>query len=167
MAEIKVIPTVIVHQINNGGSLTGVAPVGSPLVDSGQTVRRGRYRKFSALTDGGLIDIPETVARNGYKILSVLVNIPGMSSASFYVVDRDGNDVGATSITLTGGVGYREWRNFGLLVAPGCSFRVTGVGTASADGQVMFVLGDGWGHSMFDSAPQLGSSSLPPSEERT
>lgn len=130
--------------------------------DSEETVRRGRYRMFSDLTDGGLIEISEAVARNGYSIKSVLINIPALTAANFNIIDRDGNSVSAGAITLTTGVGYNEWLNDGVIVAPGCKFQVVGTGSVTADGEIMFILGKGWGASMFDAAPQLGSSNLPP-----
>jgi hypothetical protein len=237
MAVIKVIPSVIIHRVLNGGGLTGVAPTGvsysfdydnegsgpftlgeplswtggtgilSTLVDDGatgsmvillstgvspsdgltitgtsssatcdvdgdvttvnysdseETIRRGRYRVFSGLEDGGLIDIPETIARNGYSIKTVLVNIPTLTAVNFNIIDRDGNSVNAGYVTLTTGVGYKEWLNGGVIVPPDCKFQVVGTGSVTSDGQIMFVLGEGWGTSMFDAAPQLGASNLPP-----
>lgn len=150
-----------------GGSSSAICDVDGAVVtiegeDSETTIRRGRYRVYSNLTDCGLITIPESVAFNGYRIRNALVNAPGISAVDFYIVDRDGNSVSAGSITLTSGAGYNEWRNGGLIVAPGCKFKAVGTGTASADGEIMFILGEGWGASIFDQAGELGSSNLPP-----
>lgn len=135
--------------------------------DTEETVRRGRYRVYSGLTDCGLITIPEEVAYQGYRIRNVLVRVLGLTDISFYVVDRDGNDVSAGTVTLSSGDGYNEWRNGGVIVAPGCKFKAVGTGTATADGEIMFIIGEGWGSSVFDQAGSLGASNLPPSMART
>lgn len=130
--------------------------------DTEETIRRGRYRVYSGLTDGGLITIPESIAYQGYRIRNVLVNIPGLTAVDFYIVDRAGNDVSAGSISLTGGAGYNEWRNGGLIVAPGCKFKAVGTGTVTTEGEVMFIIGEGWGSSVYDQAGSLGASNRVP-----
>ena len=237
MALIKVIPSILIHRVLNGGGFTGVSPTGtsysfdydneaggpftsgeslswtggtgilSTLVDNGatgsmvillstgvipidgleitgvsssatcdvdgdvtivpytdneETVRRGRYRVFSGLEDGGLIDIPESIARNGYRIKEVSIKMPSLTSISFYLVDRDDMEVSIGSMFLSNGSGYKSWENGGVLIPPGCKFRSVGVGNITDEGQILFTFGSGWGASMFDAAPQLGSSNLPP-----
>lgn len=130
--------------------------------DNNETVRRGRYRAYSNLSDGGLVTIPESVAYQGYRVRQVFVTIPGMTAIDFYVVDRDGYSVSAGSVSLTSGSGYKDWTNYGVLVAPGCKFRVVGTGAATAVGEIMMVMVDKWQASIFDQAGELGSSNLPP-----
>ena len=144
------------------GDVDGDVVLDSDTSDSVETIRRGRYRQYSNLADGGLISIAEANAYNGYRVRNVLVSAAGLTAVSFYIVDRDGGSSNAGSITLTSGDGYNEWRNGGLIVAPGCSFKAVGTGTASAEGRIMFVLGEGWGSSAFDGALEIGSSNLPP-----
>lgn len=164
MAEIKVIPNVLIHEFSTGASLSGVAPTGGS--DSEETIKRGRYRRYYDLTDGGLVDIEESVAINGFRLKDVLISAPGITAAIFYVVDRDSNDVCAGSATITAGNGFVEWIEPGLLVAPGCKFKIVGTGTLSDAGRVMFILDSGWGASIFDFAPSLGRESRPPGKIR-
>ena len=240
MGEIKVIPTILVHKLVSGSSLTGVVPVGvvklfeysdraaaefltgetitfsgtgtgkvlgaialtdttgyvfysevtAPVpvigetllggtsgvtatlaskvvvdIDTGEKLDRGRYREFLGLSDGGLVDL--SVAQDGYRILNVLISLPGMTGVTFTVVDRFGDEHGAGVETLTSGNGYREFRNGGVLVAPGCKFKIVGTGTLTGAGSVMFVLGKGWGADVYAGLSSLGNSNRPPGMQRT
>jgi hypothetical protein len=155
-----------------GGASSATADVDGDITlvnysDSVQTVRRGRYRLYSDLTDGGLVDIAEEDATNGFGIRSVLINVPGITSLQFSIVDRDGNAVSAGTELLSGGGGYIDWKGAGVVVPPGCKFKATGVGTVSSAGEIMFVFCPGWRASIFDNSVQLGSSNLVPDMDRT
>jgi hypothetical protein len=134
--------------------------------DSNETIKRGRYRRYCNLADGGLIDIEESVAINGFRVKDVLISAPGITAVIFYVVDRDSNAVCAGSATVTTGNGFNEWIEPGLLVAPGCKFKVVGTGTLTDAGRIMFILDNGWGASVFDFAPSIGRESRPPGMDR-
>ncbi len=134
--------------------------------DSGETVRRGRYRRYYNLADGGLIDIDETIAVDGFKVRDVLITAPGITAVSFYIVDRDSKSVFAGSETPVSGNAFREWKDFGIIVAPGCKFKVVGTGTLSDAGRIMFILENGWSASIFDFATSLGRDSRPPGMAR-
>ena len=138
-------------------------PVGGVYADSGEGIQRGRYRHVSGLTNGGLVSFPVTTAKYGFRVLGVSLGMPGITAVTFYIVDPYGNSVGAGTLTPSSGVGYKEWLNGGIFVAPGCKFKAVGTGTLSADGEIMFAFGPGWGASTFEDNPQLGSNSLPPS----
>jgi len=137
------------------------------LLDSNESVRRGRYRRYHHLIDGGLVDIDDInasgdpVAWNGHTVRNVLVSAPGITAVNFFIVDRDGNDVFAGTASVASGNAYYEWRNKGILVAPGCKFKIVGTGTLSDTGRVMFVIDKGWAASTFDDDPQLGKSNRP------
>lgn len=166
MGAINTIPAVLIHRILNGGGLSGVAPVGSPLVDSGETIRRGRYRKYSDLTDGGLIDIAEAIAHEGFTVQRVYVSMPGVTGIDLFVVDRDGDDSFVGNITLTAGNGYAEWEAPGIFIPPGCQFKAKSLQALTADGQLVFILGNGWDIAVFDEFPSLGRDNRPPGMDR-
>lgn len=131
--------------------------------DSEESIRRGRYRWYTGLTNGGLVDIAESVAHNGFGIREILISAPGITAVTFFVVDRFGNNVCAGLVTPTAGNAYFDWRSGGGLVIPaGCKFKVVGTGALSAVGRVMINLSKGWGSSAFDDAPSLGKSNRPP-----
>lgn len=133
--------------------------------DSGDLFQRGRYKEFSGLSSGGLIDIPEGVAHDGYKILNLLISLPGISVAELLIIDTAGDEQHAGFVTLTSGKGYQEFRNGGLLVAPGCQLALKCTGTLSAAGRFMMNLGKGWPESAFDGLFGLGKSGeTPPGE---
>jgi hypothetical protein len=129
-------------------------------VDTEETIYRGRIRKLSGLTDGGLVDIDTTIVC-GYRVTQILVDVPGISALNFYVLDYAGHTVSAGSLSLTSGEGYIDWRNNGVLVPPAFSFKVVGTGTVTTAGQIMFVFSQGWQQSGFEGATILGRSSLP------
>lgn len=134
--------------------------------DSVETIKRGRYRRYNYLLDGGLIDISEANAHDGYKVRSILISAPGITAVNMFVIDRHSNAVFAGSETPTAGNAYHDWKDLGLVVAPGCKFQVVGTGTLSAAGRIMFIIDRGWSHDEFDSMPQLGSSNRPPAMQR-
>jgi len=162
------------------GTLTGVKPaVGATLTggtssatasvysnvesawDSKQDIERGRYRRYSLLSNGGLIDIPET--SGGFRVINILVGTPGITAIKLSVVDLDGNDVSAGDLTVTTGRAYHEFRNGGLLVPPGCKFKIEGTGILSAVGQIMVVLGHGWRADVFADSFEIGNMNTSPS----
>lgn len=130
------------------------------LVDSEETIRRGRYRKYDILDDGGLLSITEAVAIDGFSIMGVSISAAGLTAASFNIINRDSEEMHVGAITsLSSGNGFYEWRNDGLIVAPGCSFQVVGTGTLTSVGRILFIVGSGWPGSIFDTAPILGTDS--------
>jgi hypothetical protein len=153
-------PAVLIQRFALGGAITGVSPVGT-LVDSEETIYRGRIRKISGLTDGGLVDVDTSIVC-GYRVSSILASVPGVTALAFHVVDHDGHSTYAGTLSLTSGNGYIDWRNNGILVPPGFSFKVIGTGTLSGDGQIMFVFANGWHQSGFENASILGKSISPP-----
>ena len=135
----------------------------TPLADSIETIRRGRYRTYSGLADGGLVEIADRAAWNGFGIKNVLITLPGITAVKCYLVNRASDDVSAGIPVVTAGDAYHEFRNDGLIIPPGCKFKVVGTGTLSDVGRIMFILSHGWGASTFDEdAPVLGRSNRPP-----
>lgn len=130
------------------------------VLNTGESIERGRYLKYYKLTDGGLVDFPKPF--DGFRVISVLATLPGVTAINCFVVDQDGSPAFASGTTLTTGNGYLEWRNGGVLVPPSCKFKVVGAGTLSSAGQIMFVLGKDWGPSVFEGFPGLGKQNLPP-----
>lgn len=130
--------------------------------DSAESIRRGRYRRFSGLVDGGLVELDSSIGWNGFSVRNVLITLPGITAVKLYVMDRNSNNVSAGIPTITSGDAYQEFFNNGLIVPPGCKFKVVGTGTLSAEGRIMFILSQGWGESSFDEdSPQLGRSNRP------
>jgi hypothetical protein len=140
----------------NGAVTTSTAS----FADTIETLNRGRIRKISGLTDGGLIDIDINENKCGYRVSQVLATLPGISALTFYVDDYAGNAASAGSVSLSSGNGYLDWRNNGVLVPPSFSFRVVGTGTLTSAGQMMFVFSQGWQQSGFEGATILGKSSF-------
>ena len=136
-------------------------------MDSQQSIQRGRYREYIGLTAGGLVELPSALDGEGFTVVNVRLNLPGVTAVSFRVVDPSGAEYSADSITPTAGLGYFEWRNGGIIIPPGCGFKVVGTGTLSSAGQIMFVLSKGWGQNLFTSSGGIGVESLPPSMRRT
>ena len=135
-------------------------------IDSEETIERGRYREYSLLTDGGLVEFPAGVAKNGFRILNVLATLPGITVIELIVVDPSGVEFNAGFPVVTTGSAYQEFRNKGILVAPNCKFKVKCTGTLSGDGQIMLMLGHGWGETVFNDSPELGKSNLVPGMQR-
>jgi len=137
------------------------------VLDSNESIRRGRYRQFSGLSDGGLVNILEDDAWNGFKIRSVLMSVPGITAVDFFITDRQSHDIFSGSASISSGNAYHDWRDLGLLVAPGCSFKIVGTGNLSSFGKIMIILDRGWASDVFDSAIQLGRDNRPPGMVRT
>lgn len=158
MSDILCIPDVIIHQINNGGTLTGVTPNGT---DNGESLLRGRYRLYTNCTNGGLIEMDSSL-KDGFRIERVSFNLTGVTAVNLYVRSPQGIDflVG----DYTGAAGYYEWRQGGTLVPPGFTFKAVATGTLSAAGGIMFVLSQGWKESAYQSNNVLGREVSPPSQ---
>lgn len=167
MSQMKVFPNILVHQFLSGASVSGVEPAGSPLVDSEETLSRGRYRKYSDLTDGGRVSFPFPLTSVGFRIMNVLFNCPGITAAQLYIEDEAGVLVSAGAMAITNGLGYNEFRNGGILVGPDFKFQVVGTGTLSGAGKIEFHLGQGWGQPVPSEITTVGSQKLPPPMERT
>lgn len=154
----------------NGQTVTGTSSGATCVVDgsssdtqdSAETIQRGRYLEYFGLVDGGLVDLPDSLDAEGFTLVNVRVSLPGITAVEFVVVDSSGDEFSAGSISLTLGRGYTEWRNGGLLVPPNCSLKAVGTGTLSSAGQLMFVLGKGWGQNFFTNIGGLGTSDVPP-----
>ncbi len=159
MSTIKTVPTVLVHKIDSGGTLSGAAPNGN---DSGESNFRGRYRVYDECTVGGLVELDQTL-RCGFRVEKVSWNMTGLTGVDLYLVDPDGFEY-----WFGGGTGANnayEWRDGGLLVPPDFTFKaVSQGGTLSADGAVMFVIGQGWKQTTFENNTRLGVSKLPPNQ---
>ena len=154
-------------QTITGGTSSATADVDGNVAsggaaDSEESIERGRYRWYAGLTNGGLIDIVESVAHHGFGVRQFLISAPGITAVDFFIEDRNGNNVNAGAVTPSGGNAYFEWRNGGLIVAPGCRFKAVGTGTLSAVGRIMVQLSKGWGASAYDDAPSLGKGNRPP-----
>jgi len=164
MGEIRRIPTVITHEISSGGALNGSVPDG---VDSEETHARGRYRIWTACSAGGKIEIPSPENQVGFRIERCSWKLTGLTGVNLYVVDPDGVKflVGA----MTGAEGYFEWRGGGTLI-PGGSWTFEAIsqgGSLTADGRIMFVLGQGWGQPTGCQTGIIGRENLPPTMQRS
>lgn len=140
---------------------------GHSFFDSVETMQRGRLRMFTGLLNGGLLGLGDEYAfTSGYSIKSVFVNLPGVPTLALSIKDIDGVEVSAGGLTLSSGQGFMDYRFNHVLIPPGFDFKVSSSDVLTGMGQVMFVLGDGWGDNVFRNAPQLGYSERPPSMVR-
>jgi hypothetical protein len=155
------VPAVLIQQFESGASVTGATPSGATFADTEETLYRGRIRKLTGLTDGGLVDTDIAAISCGYRVLQAQISLPGISAVAFHVYDHDGDKSSAGSVSLTSGDGYKEWLNNGVFIPPGFTFRAVGTGTLSGDGQIVFVFGNGWSPSMFEVSTVLGKSYMP------
>lgn len=136
-------------------------------IDSVETMQRGRLRMFTGLLNGGLLGLGNSsVFTSGYSVKSVFVSLPGVTTLALDVRDIDGVDVSAGSLTLSSGAGFIDYGYNSVLIPPGFDFKVSSSDVLTSMGQVMFVLGNGWGDNVFRTAPQLGYSERPPSMVR-
>lgn len=134
--------------------------------DSGETIERGRYRKYAALTDGGLVDIPIANNKCGYRVNAIFASLPGIATLDLEIVDREGHSASVGSITLSSGNGYRDCGFPGVFIAPGCQFKISTKAALSGDGEFMLVLGEGWAESPFAGSGILGSENRVPDMQR-
>lgn len=144
--------------------VAGTVVTGSVLADTEESLFRGRYRHYSGLTDGGLVEFPDNVGRIGFRINHIAINLPGITAVSFNIIDIYGTALGAGTATLSSGIGYHEWTHRGVFIPPWCKFKVFGTGTLTGTGEIMLAFSHGWMESTFDEyATQLGKINLPPS----
>lgn len=164
MGEIKSIPTVITHEIGAGGSL-GLLPDGT---DSEETISRGRYRIWTAGTQGGKIEFPSPLNLSGFRVERCSWSLPGVVGIDLFLVDPDG--ISFLVGQMTGADGFYEWRGGGTLVpgGDGWSFEAVAQGGAlTAVGRIMFVLAQGWGQPTLSQTGVLGRENLPPTMQRS
>lgn len=164
MADIRRIPTVIVHEIGSGGALDGSLPDGN---DSEETLFRGRYRLWDSCTVGGGVKLPEPLSNVGFRVERVSWKMTGLTGVNLYLKDPDGflYLVGA----MTGAEGYYDWINNGVLV-PGGDWTFQAIsqgGTLSADGRIMIVIGQGWGQPTPCQTGIIGQENVPPTMQRS
>lgn len=165
MGEIKVFPSVFVQQFASGAKVEGVAPTPTTS-DSGETLYRGRYRQFSDLTNGGLFGLPAAICPGGFRVMSILMSLPGITAINVFVNDANDKDFFAGSPSINSGNSYAPYLDMGLLIPPSCKLKIVGTGTLSGAGRIMIVTEQGWGNSVFVDSPSLGACEMPPTMKR-
>lgn len=164
MGIIKTIPSIVVHQIDNGGDLTGTLPDGT---DSEETLRRGRIRYYKNCTNGGKFELPDQLIFAGFRIERISWNLPGITGVDAYIFDPDGYayPVGSAS----GAKNFIDWRSGGVLVPGYAGWYFAAVkqgGAITADGSLMMTLAKGWSQSTFSQVKEIGREEKPPSMDR-
>jgi hypothetical protein len=149
----------MLHAIDNGGSVSGVAPSGVAMVDSGETLFGGQYRKWTACTAAGLFQIPP-VLRYGWRLERLVWTLPGVGGIKVNVVDEDSTVYELSSIASASGQ-YMPEENGGLLVLPGWSVKVVGTNVLTGAGRLVAFASSGWRTDAFE-VKVLGESLLPP-----
>lgn len=151
------------HFLANNADLTGVLPVGT---DSEQTKLRGRYRKWTACTNGGLFQQP--VAATVHASMSGLVrcvmwNLPGVTSILFSVVDMDGLETVFWTPTGVASTARGFWDpQQQPLILPGGAFKVSGTGKLTAAGSIVVYWDDGLEQDLFKEIASAGTELRPP-----
>lgn len=149
-------PTVETHEIASGSDLDGSAPDGT---DSGDTLFRGRYRKYEACTEGGLFEVAPLA---GATIREIQWNLPGLTNLDVFVQDDDGVDYLMHNSTDVSG--FYIFTSAGKQIPP--TFKLKAVGTTAAgltgDGRFVAIFGQGWGQQGMARTAGLGSEDIPP-----
>lgn len=145
-----------------GAALTGVAPNGT---DSGEVLAtsklRGRYRKWTGCTDGGLFGFEhaETEHSSPSGMLRQIVwSLPGVTNVTFAWVDMDGLLI---PWNINAGLqGILDMQQ-SLLVLPQGHLRVSVTGNLSAAGGIVTLWEGGWMDDMMAHVKSVGSMNLP------
>jgi len=162
MSEIRRIPQVLLQAVNNGGSVSGVEPSGVAMVDSGETLFSGQYRKWTVCTAAGLFRLP-AVLRYGWRLERLVWNLPGVGGIKVNLIDDDAVSYELAAITAVAGQ-YTPEENGGLLVLPGWAIQVVGTNALSSAGRLVAFASSGWRTDAFE-VKVLGEGLLPPPKQ--
>lgn len=164
MAAIKRIPQVALQAFLNGGSVTGVAPAGAPVVDSNETIFRGQYRKWEGCTDGGLFLFPSADCLNAsWRLERLIWNLPGSGGVTISIVDDDGMTYELATVAADEGQWFPE-ENHGLLLLPDWGVIVVAGAGLTGDGRLVAFAAPGWRTDAFE-ARILGEEAYPPPKQ--
>lgn len=169
MYTVQVNPAIVVHNFVSGASVTGVAPTGKAMVDSQETLWRGRIRKYSNCDDGGLVAV---APRMGSTITRVTWNLPGISELQIFRMDDD--DIlytlytASKDITLldeTSGIFMPQDNE--VFIPPDWFVVAVATGSLSDVGAIAFDFEIGWDQNAPDTdAGTIGVSTRPPGQAR-
>lgn len=162
MSEIRRVPQVMLHAIENGGAVSGVAPSGAGLVDSAETLFTGQYRKWTGCTAAGLFQLPDRLL-TGWRLERLVWNLPGVGGLKVNLVDDDGVVYEVAAPTTATGQ-YVPSENGGLLVLPGWSLKVVGTNALTGAGRLIAFGALGWRTDLFD-VKILGEAQYPPPKQ--
>lgn len=147
---------------NNGAALTGVDPNGVDSGEVGATARlRGRYRKWTACTDGGLFGFEHAATDHqspSGMLRNILWNLPGVTAITFAWIDMDGLVVPWNTNAGTPGIVDMQQQ---LLFMPRGHLRVTATGNLNAAGVILTLWEKGLVDDTFAHVASLGSMNLP------
>lgn len=164
MADINVIPQVWLQEQSAGAVLAGAAPAGVAMVDSGETLYRGMYRKHTVCTAAGLFQIPAAF-NCGYRLERLVWDTPGGGNFTVSLVDDDGLDHKLEVTAAVFGV-YVPRENGGILVPPGWAIKAVTSGVLASAGRVIAYLRNGWVTGAFVGAGAIGAEDLPPMKQQ-
>lgn len=150
-----VIPVVVIHDVATGGQIDGTATNGT---DSEETLFRGRIRKFTSGTKGGLFTAP---AQIGMRVRNVMWNLPAGATPTVTISLVDGDGFAYVLNTMAAVSSAVEFRNEGVLVPPGWKLKVASTHVCTAQGRVLVLLDRGWSVGPFDVMATLGKETLP------
>jgi len=160
MTETQVIPAVVVQELKKGKTLTGVLPSGASMVDSLETLFRGRYRKYEQCDACGKVPVG---TKKGASIISVSWNLPGTTAFNLYREDDDSVLYLLHNSTAVSGSYFPESY---ALIPPTWNIVAKATGTLSDDGRIMFVLAGGWTQTVPSQVGTIGRSQRPPTMQR-
>lgn len=145
-----VFANVIYHEISSGSQVAGLAPNGT---DSGETLYRGRLRKWTACTQCGLFDAD---VHQGFHLVSIMFKLPAASTPNVAVnlVDEDLFEYPVYEVNAANG--FYQFTSSGLLVPPGWKVKVTSDQACNAAGRIQIVRGPGFGVSTMANFGAMG-----------
>jgi len=161
VAEIRRVPEVIRQELLAGNTLTGAAPAGAGMVDSGETLLRGQYRTWTQCTAAGLVRIPPAAAHRGVRLARVMWNLPGVGTVTINLLDENG--VAYQLRSVASATGAHAELDDGVLVPPGWAIQVVATNVLTGNGNVVVILGQGMNQDAFSGANLLGEEAYPPS----
>ncbi len=151
--------TVQAHFFGAGAAVTGVAPNG---VDSLETKERGRYRKWTACTDGGLFGHERAATVHGSvsgALRNIIWSLPSVTAVTFTWVDMDGLLVPWT--VNAGAQGIFDAQQPMLFTRQGY-LRVSGTGAiGAAGGAIVTVWEQGFADDLYAQFGALGEMPRP------
>lgn len=146
------------HFLNTGAAVTGVAPNG---VDSVETKLRGRYRKWTGCTDGGLFGFEHAATVHGSPsgaLKHILWNLPGVTAVTLTWVDMDGLEVVWNANAGTPGLVDMQQL---MVVTPQGHNKVSVTGVLTSPGAIVTIWEKGFEDDVFAHLKTLGAMPLP------
>ncbi len=158
--DTQVRPAVVVQELVSTKVLTGVPPSGVGMVDSQETLFKGRYRKYEQCDACGEVSVGD---KKGGSIISVSWNLPGITAFNLYRQDDDSVLYLVHNSTAVSGSYLPENRVF---IPPTWKIIAKATGALTENGRVMFVLAGGWNQTVPSQISTIGQQQRPPTMQR-